>query len=203
MITRSIGVRTMSKLLKAMWLCRAVPEIPAEISVPPGLPLNKIRSLPTHSESTLPQLLISLHFISFSSNVYRKPGEGAPYLSRKVLQFVTTCLPILRTHTNSRLPRAPFARGNPNPFYALLHNSLDVQGGRRTLPVGQPNSSPLRGFRAMNPGCLSHIPDHGRRNTGHSPLVPQYRCAATRKVPESRLLRLGGTLGNISAPGGV
>jgi len=61
-----------------MRLRRAVPKFPAKSSAPPRLPLRKNRSLRTRSESTLPQLLIPLHFKSFISNVYKKPGEGCP-----------------------------------------------------------------------------------------------------------------------------
>src|SRR5580658_2312225 len=46
--------------------------------VPPRPPLHKINALPTLSESTLPQLLIPLHFNSFISNVYEKPQGGGP-----------------------------------------------------------------------------------------------------------------------------
>ena len=111
--------RTLSKLLKAVRLHCAVLKTPAKSSVPPGLPLNKKRSLRTHSVSTLPQLLISLHFISFSCNVYKKPGEGTPYPRPKILQLVTTCLPLLCPHTNSR---------NPIPLNHLLHNSRAPRG---------------------------------------------------------------------------
>ena len=60
-----------------MRLRRAVPKIPAKSSVPPRLPFNNNHFLLTPSQSTLPQLLIPLHFNSFRSNVYKKPwGEG-------------------------------------------------------------------------------------------------------------------------------
>jgi hypothetical protein len=155
-------------------LRRAVPKIPAKSSVPPGLPLNKSRALPTRSESTLPQLLIPLHFKSRISNTYKKPGEGAPRPSSKVLQLVTTRSPVLRTHSNAR---------NPNPLYRLLHDSLDARGvGAR--PSQWHSHSLLLLFG------LSRIMGHGTRATAL--LVPRYRCAATRKVPESRVLQLGG-----------
>jgi hypothetical protein len=66
--------------------------------LPPSLSLCKIRPLPTHSESTVPQPLIPLDFNSFSRNVYKKPGEGSPCPSPKVLQLVTTPSLLLR-HT--------------------------------------------------------------------------------------------------------
>src|SRR5271165_6967285 len=146
-----------------MRLRRAVPEIPAKIPVPPGLPLNKSRSLLTHSESTLPQPLIPLHSISFSSNVYKKTGEGPARPSSIVLQLVTTNLPVLRTHTNTR---------NPNPLYALIHNSRDARGVGGDAPLnGTANpacrSSTFRASRSAGHG--SRAKGNGSRNTGHGP----------------------------------
>lgn len=129
---------------KLMRLRRAVPEIPAKISAPPGLPLNTNRSLLTRAESTLPQPLIPLHFISFRSDVYKNPGEGTSRPGPKVLQLVTSpSPPPARACTNVR---------NPIPLIHLLHNSRTARGGGISS-VGQPNSSPSRGFRAMHPGC--------------------------------------------------
>lgn len=72
-----------------MRLRRAVLQTCAKSSVPPGLPFYKSRPLRIRSESTLPQLLIPLHFNSPRINVYKKPGEGVPLRSPKVLQLVT------------------------------------------------------------------------------------------------------------------
>jgi hypothetical protein len=143
------------------------PKIPAKISVPPGLPLNKRRSLPTRSESTLPQPLIPLHFISFGCNVYKKPGEGPVRLSPKVLQLVTSPSPLRRARTNVR---------NPIPLMHFLHNSRTPRGWGGGLSVGQPNSSPSRGFRAMNPGCLfsQRAEEHDARSAGHWSRVPEH-----------------------------
>src|SRR5271157_4505622 len=158
-----------------MRLRRAVPEIPAKIPVPPGLPLNKSRSLLTHSESTLPQPLIPLHSISFSSNVYKKTGEGPARPSSIVLQLVTTNLPVLRTHTNTR---------NPNPLYALIHNSRDARG------VG--GDAPLNG--TANPACRSSAfresrsAGHGSRATGHGPSGP--RVPLRRNPQSARITRV-------------
>jgi hypothetical protein len=146
----------------------AVPEIPAKISVPPGSPLNKPRPLPTRAESTLPQPLIPLNFISFRNSVYRKSGEGPSRPDSEVLQLVTTCLPILRTRTNTR---------NPIPLIHLLHNSRTRRGylsrGTANLDCRPPYSGSL-------------VKGRGTRAT--APLVLAYRCAANRKVPESRQL---------------
>jgi len=75
-----------------MCLRRAVLQIPPELSVPPRLPLYKSRLSLTRPESTLLQVLIPLHFISFISNTYKKPGGGTPSSSPRVLQLVTLLL---------------------------------------------------------------------------------------------------------------
>jgi hypothetical protein len=75
--------------MQVMRLRRAALKIPAKSSVPPRSLLYKLSPLPTPSESTLPQLLIPLHFKSFISNTYKKPGGGTP----KVCQLVTTPSP--------------------------------------------------------------------------------------------------------------
>jgi hypothetical protein len=72
-----------------MRLRRAVPKIPPKSSLPTGLPLHRGRALRTPSKSTLPQLLIPLHFNFRTCNVYKKPGEGMPVSRPKVLQLVT------------------------------------------------------------------------------------------------------------------
>jgi hypothetical protein len=142
-------------------LRRAVPKIPANFSVPSGLPLHKSRSLLTHSESTPPQPLIPLHFISFRSNAYKKTGEGSPRPRPKVLQLVTTCLPALRTRTNSR---------NPNPLYRLLHDSLDARWvGARPSQWHSHSRPSLFGF--------SRVTEHGSPATAHWPpstVAPQH-----------------------------
>src|ERR1700720_1786251 len=96
---------------------RAVLQTPPKSSIPPRLPFYKVRPLRTRSESTLLQLLIPLHFNSPRINTYKNPGGGSLSSSPRVLQLVTPHAPSLRTHTNPR---------NPNPFYALLHVSLDT-----------------------------------------------------------------------------
>lgn len=75
-----------------MRLRRAVLQIPPKSSVPPGLPVYKIRPALTHSESTLPQLLIPLHFNSPRINTYKKPGRVSPSNRRS---FANSSLPHL------------------------------------------------------------------------------------------------------------
>ena len=153
--------------LKLMHVCRVVLKIPAKISVAPGLPLNKSRRLPTHSESTLPQPLIPLHFISFSCNVYKKTGEGPARPSPKVLQFVTTCSPVLRAGTNVR---------NPNPLTHLLHKSRTPRGVGATLFLSG----------TANPGCLfsQRAEEHDARSTDHGhPARPHWSPGTVAPQP--------------------
>jgi len=72
-----------------MRLRHAVLQIPSKPPVPRGLPLYKSRHSLTRSKSTLLQVLIPRHFISFISNTYKKPGGGTPSSSPKVLKLVT------------------------------------------------------------------------------------------------------------------
>src|SRR5579863_7716605 len=84
----SSGTR-LSACPQVMRLRRAVLQIPPKPPVPPRLPFYKNRYSLTRPESTLPQVLIPLHFISFISNTYKKPGGGTPSSSPKVWQLVT------------------------------------------------------------------------------------------------------------------
>jgi hypothetical protein len=177
----------LSELLQVMRLRRAFLQIPAKSSVPLGLRLDKNRSLLTRSKSTLPQPLIPLDFISFRTNVYKKPGGGAPRLSPKDLQLVTSPSLFLRARSNVH---------NPIPLMHLLHKSPTGRGGVSLRWDSQ-------SWLSLLPACLgTRRPKRGTRAT--TPLVPRYRCGATRKVPESRqLLMAAPPPGNISAPGGV
>ena len=105
---------------QVMRLRRAVLQIPAKPSVPPRLPLHKNRSLPTSSQSTLPQLLIPPHFNSFRSNVCKKTRGRGPGPNTKVCQLVTRHAPRLHTRRNPR---------NLSPFMELLHNLRTPRGG--------------------------------------------------------------------------
>jgi hypothetical protein len=189
------------QLLKAMRLSRAVTEIPAKISVPPGLPLNKSRPLTTHSESTLPQLLIPFHFISFSSNVYKKTGGGAT--PSQPQRFATRHY-LLADPTRAHAHEHPFTpsavcEGQPQSLlcftsrlYGCTRWSQDPPSGTANLGCLPPYFGPR--VTEHGPRVTEHGPrvtEHGPRVTEHgpramAPLVPQYRCGATRKVPESR-----------------
>jgi hypothetical protein len=139
-----------------MRLRRAVPKIPTITSTPRRLPLYKNRFFPSHSESTLLQMLIPLHFNSPRISVYKKPGEGVPPLYPKYLQLVTTAASSYRAHTNSR---------NPNPLYALLHGSLDTRGvGSRLATHHSPALSEGEGSH-VHPACPEPRSERSRRAT--------------------------------------
>jgi hypothetical protein len=160
-----------------MRLRHAVLQTPAESSVLPRLPLHNSRPLLTHSESTLPQLLIPLHFNFPRINTSKKPGGGYPSQGPKVLQLVTT-------HTTARCTQQL-----PQPQSRLWFTSRfsGHPGGWGVPPEGQPSLADHR----LSPRIT---------DTCQAPMVRSYRCAATPKVPESQLLLVGGTPGNISAP---
>ena len=154
-----------------MRLRRAVPKIPAKSLVAPGSPLNNLIPHPNHSESTLPQPLIPRHFISFSSDVYRKSGEGSPRPSPKVCQLVTNRSPSLRARTNTR---------NPTPLTHLLHNS------RTPLGWGYLCGGTAKLFAvarvSRDESWLSLLCLHGARNAGHNPTGSQ---VPLRRNPQS------------------
>jgi len=79
----------------------------------------------------------------------------------------------------------------------VMHKSFVCHSCRKTPGVGYP-------WWAGQCWRLSRLPqgtritDHGSRTTDHRPWF-SYRCAPRRKVPESHLLLVGSTPGNISA----
>jgi hypothetical protein len=90
---------------QVMRLRRAVLQIPPKPPVPPGLPLYKNRHSLTRSESTLPQVLIPRHFISFISNTYKKPGGGTPLPAP---EFCNSLLPVRHFRAHTATPATPF-----------------------------------------------------------------------------------------------
>ena len=170
----SIGTRTLPYSPQVMRLRRAVLKITAKPSVPSTLPLYKSRPLLTRSESTLPQLLIPLHFNSFISNTYRKPQGGGPIRKPKVWQLVTPRSPLLCPHTNMR---------NPIRVMRLLHNSRTPRVGVRTshLTMHLP-FPPRRALRASAPFVSHSI--HEARDTVHgSPNVQQPPRVTSNESP--------------------
>jgi hypothetical protein len=118
-----------------MRLRRAVLQIPAKSSVPPRLPFHKNRSFPNPSQSTFTQLLIPLHFNSFSSNAYKKTRGRVSAAVPKVCQLVTYHMLPLRTQSNSR---------NPIAFIEVPHGSLDTRVGGVSLFSAYSVSSALK-----------------------------------------------------------
>jgi hypothetical protein len=157
-----------------MCLRRAVPKIPAKSSVLPGSLLNKLRPISTRSESTLPQTLIPRDFISFSRNVYGKPGRVHPFRAQK---FVNSLLAPARSCAHARTPAITI----PSMLYFISSGHPGVG----YLRVGQPNSSPSCGFRAMNLGCpFSQRPEnHRSRITGHGTRVTEHESRNTGHGP--------------------
>jgi hypothetical protein len=99
---------------------------PPKSSVPPSLPIRNRRNLSTRSESTLPQLLIPLHFKPFRCNVYKKPGRGSHLPAPKFgnSSLATGCLCVCPALSATRFL-----------FKRLLHGSLDTQGGGYLRPT--------------------------------------------------------------------
>jgi hypothetical protein len=160
-------MRTLSALPQAMRLRRAVPQIPAKSSVPPRSPLDKNRFLPTHSESTLLQVLIPLHFNSFISNTYKKPGGGIPPPSPK---FDNSSLANCRSLAHTQTPLNPF------PLMRLLHNSLYTPGVQ-PCPI-----RPHRRVRA--PVCQ-------QRCSGSGPPMPTRVTLLARCSTQRSSIRIG------------
>ena len=108
---------------------RAVLQIPAKSSVPPRLPIYKFRSTLTPSKSTLTQLLIPLHFISFISNTYKKPARGT--------------LPSASKFCNSSLHAIPSCERLPTPANLMLSFTCAHFPSR-------PGCTPFRGITALS-----------------------------------------------------
>src|SRR5579863_1795922 len=113
-----------------------VPKIPQQPSVPPPLPLYKNDCRLTRPESTLPQVLIPLHFNSCISNAYAKPQGGAPHANPKVLQPVT---PAPRSFRPPCTPHAPLATHHSSlvtlvtPFPVTLTDHPQLNENKTTL----------------------------------------------------------------------
>jgi len=111
---------------------RAVPKIPPKSSVPPRLPFYKSRRLLTHSESTLLQVLIPLHFNSPRINTYKKPGRGSLLPAAK---FCNSSLPAPHSTLAKQHPpvsfisftfSTSFASPSVTPFPATLTSHLQL-----------------------------------------------------------------------------
>jgi hypothetical protein len=126
-----------------MALRRAVPKIPTKSSVPPRLPLHKSRSVKTPSESTLPQLLIPLHFNSFRSNTYKKPRGRAP---SPAPTFCNSSLPPRRPCVHAGIRAIPFRS------YVYFITSAPPRVGGRGTGLLCATSAPCASLRYPFPG---------------------------------------------------
>ena len=97
--------RLLSVPQKAMRLRSAVLHIPPKSSRSRRLPFYKNRPLSTHSESTLLQLLIPLHFNSCRCNTYKKPGRGCLLPAAK---FYSSSLRTRHQTRHARVAATPF-----------------------------------------------------------------------------------------------
>jgi hypothetical protein len=108
---------------------------------------------------------------SFVCHSYKKHGgvgEDAPFLARHSSSPAASA-----AHSNTRLLRAPSARGNPshtntcnsNPFMRLLHDSLDTRGGA-VCPAPSP-----RRFR-IQPSTFTF--QHSTLSTSHHSAVTSH-----------------------------
>ena len=135
----------------------AVLQIPSKSSVPSRLPLYKIDPLLTHSESTLLQVLILLHFNSLIINTYKKPGEGVPPPSPKVLQLVT------------RYSRSMRPRHTRHAALATHHSSL------ATIP--------FRITSFADPHVLTPIESHSYKKQGRGCPAPRNTAPKVHESP--------------------
>src|SRR5271155_3401362 len=111
---------------QAMRLRRAVLQIPPKSSVSPGLPLYNYSIFLNHSESTLLQVLIPLHFNFPRISVYRKPGRGsplpAPEFCNLSLPFTPSALPERRlAHALFRSAQQYHTMGLTLPFFSYSY----------------------------------------------------------------------------------
>ena len=110
---------------QVMRLRRAVLQTPARSSVPPMSPIHKPRLLPTPSKSTLPQRLIPLHFNSFISNTYKKPGRGSSF---PLQSFTIRHSPLAPSAANKQRVCAPTGIA-ATPFRSYLYFMTPVHPG--------------------------------------------------------------------------
>ena len=124
---------------------RAVLQTPPKSSVPPRLLFYKNCSPPTHSKSTLLQLLIPLHFNSPRINTYKKPGRGSLLSAPKFCN--SSLLAPHHTHAKQQPPvsftsftsstsstsSTSFASPSVTPFPATLTSHLQIAENATTL----------------------------------------------------------------------
>ena len=118
---------------------RAVLQTPSKSSVLLWLLVYKIRPRLSHSESTLLQLLIPLHFNSLRINTYKKPGRGSRLPAPK---FCNSSLPaphytLAKQHPPvsfiSFTSSTSFASPSVTPFPATLTGHRQLAENTTTL----------------------------------------------------------------------
>jgi hypothetical protein len=178
---------------QVMRLRCAVPKIPTKSSVPPRSPLYKLSHLLTPSESTLPQLLIPLHFKSFISNTYKKPGRGA---HRPASKFGNSSLPPRHSSTRAAVlvsldlrSRGATDRATAHPqvlSLPLLDASSQISENTVTLSLF---AATLTG-RVKPKSCVCHSYKK-RRGVGYRPWDRFPKLSSGRHRPQVPILSEG------------
>jgi len=157
---------------------RAVLQTPSKSPVLPRLLFYKCWPPPTHSKSTLPQLLIPLHFNSPRINTYKEPGRGSLLAAPKI--YNSSLLPC-RFCSLATVPVTPFSAtltghwqptekpATLSPAVATLtrrvkHKSFVCHSYRKHAGWGLPFSSNLRTIKSAEPAAIFLA-------THHSPLL--------------------------------
>jgi hypothetical protein len=141
--------------------------------------MRRVGRSSSHEETTKRPFLCQVHNPALSpleATLTKKQGRGHPVPDQKFCNSsLPACQPCARTRTAA----------TPIPSIVCF-TILWMPGGRgHALPSG--TAIPGRRSLAFHE---SRVTELGPQAT--TPLVPRYRCAATRKVPESRVLQLGG-----------
>ncbi len=142
----STRARTLFRSSPVMRLHRAVLQTPPRSSIPSRLLFHNSCPPLTPSESTLPQLLIPLHFMSFIGNTYKKPGGG---IRLRTAKFRNSSLSTPRPAARAPAPATPILS---MVYFTILW-----------IPRGWGTSG-----GTAHPGCLSRL-SHGSRVTDHRP----------------------------------
>jgi len=170
---------------------RAVLQTLAKSIVLHKLPLNNRNPLLTRSESTLPQLLIPLHFNFARINTYKKPGGGYLPHDHKVLQLVTPHLSprctsqVFPSFSPFNFKLSTFNASSPSPFPATLTSRLQIVENKTTLsPAVATLTDCVKHKSFVCHSCKKHpgVPTvgqpllagslgHGTRVTEHGPRV--------------------------------
>ena len=171
-----------------MRLRRAVLQNPAKCFVPLELPFHNSNPILTHSESTLLQLLIPLHFNSRRINIYKKSGRGSLPFSPKVSQLVTT-------HTSPYRSLSTVSPLLVTPFPATLTSYLQLAENKTTLnPVVATLTDRVK---HKSFACHSYKKHPG---VGYLPAPALFRFIRPTLVNSFRIRTCGKTRGEWSAP---